>query len=447
MLEVTPLEDRTVPSTVNVLSWLGGQDYNETVLTPANVNTATFGNAFTTTLDGTVVDAAPLYDSGVNINNLGTLYNVVYVATTGGNLYAINANTGAIFWHDSFVNPSQASSPINLADLGSGGVYGIRETPVIDTSTGTIFVLTNTRQTAGSNYDYVYQLWDINLATGATGPNSVGVPVESGGIAPVTIGAASEPMADIPAATEEEWCANWTIISGPIVQGNGAGSVNGVIQFNACAEYDTAALTLDPVNGSVYVSFSGMVEGFSATSDNTTDSPYHGWVLGYNAQTLAPTAVWNDTPNGAEGGIWIGGGGLAVDAQGDLYVTTGNGDFSSTAQNEGSGTGLNAAGFPADGNYGDSVVKLQLTPPPSGFATSGSSYENQNVNGWGLTAIDYFTPYDQIYLGNNDLDFGSSPVELVPNPDGTPADPDLLVLATKSPFIYVMDPEQPGEVQ
>ena len=108
-----------------------------------------------------------------------------------------------------------------------------------------------------------------------------------------------------------------------------------MIQFNACAEIQTPALTI--ANGSVYVCFAGLIEGFS--------DDYHGWVLGYSTTTLQPTAVCNDTPNGSEGGIWMGGGPIAVDAEGNLYVTTGNGDFSNT-ENGVPGPVLNADGFP-----------------------------------------------------------------------------------------------------
>src|ERR1019366_781828 len=267
LLQVTPLEDRTLLS--NVLGYLG-QDLNETALSPANVSTATFGKAFTAPLDGTYIDAQPLYVSGVNIPGQGT-HNVLYVATTGGNLYAMDANSGTLIWQRSFVNSSAGITAVNLADLGNGGTFGIRGTPVIAASTGTLFVVTFPREQSGTFYDYFYRMHAIDITTGQDK------------VAPATIGEASEPVSSIP-GTGASWVANWNIISGPSAQGTGDGSVNGTIQFNTCAEYQTAALTV--ANGSVYVCFSGLVEGFG---------PYHGWVLGYSAQTLQPTAVWNDT--------------------------------------------------------------------------------------------------------------------------------------------------------
>src|SRR5881394_2641937 len=54
-------------------------------------------------------------------------------------------------------------------------------------------------------------------------------------------------------------------------------------------------------------------------------SSYHGWILGYDAVTLQQRVVYNDTPNGSAGGLWESGMGMAADAQGSLYVVTGNG--------------------------------------------------------------------------------------------------------------------------
>ncbi len=82
----------------------------------------------------------------------------------------------------------------------------------------------------------------------------------------------------------------------------------------------------------------------SAFGSHGDNSPWHGWVLGYNATTLQQTMFYNSTPNGNGGGIWQGGGGLATDATGDIYFVTSNGDFD-----------VNTGGV----DYGDSVVKLE----------------------------------------------------------------------------------------
>src|ERR1700722_582286 len=72
-----------------------GQNIQETVLTPANVNSAQFGKLFTVAVDGWVY-AQPLYLSNVSIG--GGTHNVVYIATEHDSLYAIDADTGTIYW-------------------------------------------------------------------------------------------------------------------------------------------------------------------------------------------------------------------------------------------------------------------------------------------------------------------------------------------------------------
>src|SRR5207237_3592068 len=165
----------------------------------------------------------------------------------------------------------------------------------------------------------------------------------------------------------------------------GAGSTNGVLRFEARQHLQRVALTL--ANGIVYVAYAGYGE---------TD-PFHGWLLGYNAANLEPltnyvcnstpnSTVTNFGPNAGEGGIWMGGCGLAVDASGYLYVATGNGSFN--AYNASNGT-----------EYASSFLKL---------STAG-----------GLSVADYFTPYNQKYLSDNDLDLGAGGVVLLPDQSGT----------------------------
>ncbi|HEV3025913.1 MAG TPA: DUF4214 domain-containing protein, partial [Pirellulales bacterium] len=160
---------------------------------------------------------------------------------------------------------------------------------------------------------------------------------------------------------------------------------------------------------------------------------YHGWVLAYDAATLTLKGVFNDTPNAlsgspSDGGIWQSGGRLAADAQGNIFFETGNGAFDET---------LDANGLPANGDYGDSFVKLVVDP-----STTSS---NQNINGWGLKVSDYFTPRNELALSQADEDLGSGGVLLLPSAVGSATHPNLLVGAGKQGLIYLIDRDNMGK--
>ena len=150
------------------------------------------------------------------------------------------------------------------------------------------------------------------------------------------------------------------------VPGSGSGSSGGTIAFQPLYQLNRPGLLL--LNGVIYIAF----------GSHGDIGPYHGWVLGYNASTLAQSAVFNTTPNGSEGAIWQGGQGLVADAD-NIYFMTGNGTFDA-----------NTGGT----DYGDSVVKL---------ATST-----------GLSVSDYFTPDNQGSLNQSDADLGSGGPILLP---------------------------------
>src|SRR4051794_679668 len=105
------------------------------------------------------------------------------------------------------------------------------------------------------------------------------------------------------------------LISGS-VPGTGAGSQDGRIDFQSHLQNQRPALLL--VGGKIYIAF--------ASYGDQRD--YHGWVLAYDAATLAPLPTrGNLTPNTRAGGIWQAGQGPAADEEGNVYVLSGNGDF------------------------------------------------------------------------------------------------------------------------
>jgi hypothetical protein len=272
---------------------------------------------------------------------------------------------------------------------------GITSTPVIDPNTGTIYVLAVTKEVIdGDTPHYIQRLHAVSLSDGSE---------KFGG--PATI-----------ADTQFDG-STYTLNSGPSVQGTGDGAdSNGTIVFNVARELQRTALTL--AGGRVYI----------ATASYSDHTPYHGWILGYDASTLALDAVFNDTPNGTAGGIWESGGGLAVDSAGALYFETGNGTFDTT---------FDTNGFPINADYGDSFVKLVVDP--------NSTADNPNANGWGLKVVDYFTPYNQDQLQQLDHDLGSGGPVLLPDAVGSTNHPHLLVGASKEGTIYLIDRDNMGQ--
>ena len=255
-----------------------GQNILETVLTPANVNKTKFGKLFSYATDG-ISHASPLYLVNVNIPGVG-LRNVVYVSTEHDSVYAFDADglSVAALWHVSFINPAAGVTTVTSGDVGEccdiTPEIGITGTPVIDASTGTLYVVAKTKE----NGSFVQRLHALDVTTGAE---------KFGG--PVVIQAS--------------------------VTGNGVGAAGGRVPFDSLRENERTALLL--LNGVVYF-------GYGSHGDN---EPYHGWLLGYNATTLQQVLAYNSTPNGEGGGIWHSGGGLVVDPAGNIYFVTGDGTF------------------------------------------------------------------------------------------------------------------------
>jgi hypothetical protein len=275
-----------------------GANLDELALTPADVNQSSFGKLFSYPLDG-LTFASPLYDANVNIPGQG-YHNVVYVATEHDSVYAFDADglSSTPLWHDSFINPAAGITTVPAADTGETGdipnEIGITSTPVIDPSTGTLYVVAATKVVSGGTTTYVQELHALDIATGAE---------KFGG--PVTIQAS--------------------------VPGTGDGSQGGTLTFNSLHENQRTGLLLS--NGVVYMAFS---------SHGDVD-PFHGWVLGYNATTLQQVLVYCDTPNGHHGGIWMSGDGLAADSAGNIFFESGDGLFDASS---------------GGSDYGDSFVKL-----------------------------------------------------------------------------------------
>ena len=327
-----------------------GLNNQETALTTTNVNPNQFGRLFNLNVDDDVY-AEPLVYGNLNIS--GGMHNVVFIATVNNTVYAFDADNGNLYWKTNYTqagmsppNTSQMNSPWCNPYYGFNYRIGITGTPVIDSAAKTIYFVAKSYQ--GANF---YQhLHAVDLTSGSEKPGS-----------PV-------------------------LITGS-VPGSGDGSVNNIVSFDPLRGNQRQALTL--VNGTVYVTYASHCDW----------NPYHGWIFGFNAQTLQLKTIYNDTPDGEAGGLWESGQGPAADSQGNLYVVSGNGTVGNdnyTASANGTDPGATNTDPANPRNRGESAIKLS----PSGA---------------GLQVSSFFTPSNYFNLDLNDLDYGVMGAFLIPN--------------------------------
>ena len=340
-----------------VLTWHNdtertGRNLQETILTPTNVNPTQFGKKFSVTVDDQII-AQPLYAANLAIPNQGT-HNVVWVATENDSVYAFDAdNAGPPLWQVS-LGPAVPCSDFGgtCAELNTVGITG---TPVVDPTTQTLYVDAFTKE----NGNYIHRLHALDCLTGA---EKFGGPVVLQGSVP----------------------------------GTGAGSVGGILTFDPFWQNTRPALLL--VNGVVYISAATLHYG-----------NFHGWILGYDAKTLAQVAVFNATPNAMRGGFWGSGAGPAADPGGNvIYALSADGTFDA-----------NTGGV----DYGDSFLKLGTKA--------------------GLSVLDYFTPSDQATLDSEDYDLGAGGLVILPKEAGG-SQPELIG-SGKEGVIYVVNANNMGK--
>jgi hypothetical protein len=344
-----------------------GANTQEYALTTSSVGTSTFVKLFSCPVDGAVY-AQPLWVANLTIS--GARHNVVLVATEHDSLYAFDADTNPCvqFWHADLIDFAHgATSGETTVPSGPSGYsvgngtaditpeVGVTGTPVINPFTNTLYVVSKSMNSTGKSF--FQRLHAIDLTSGNekfTGP------------------------ADITSS-----------ITFP-----GAGDGGSTVSFNAQQQNQRSGLAL--VNGVVYV----------AWASHGDIAPYYGWVMGFNASTLAVTNVLNVSPNVQYGGIWMGGGAPAADANNNLYVITGNGEFDVTS---------------GGNDYGDSFLQLSDS----------------------LTVSSFFTPSDQATDYTADSDFGSGGAAVVLNlVSGTLK--HLVIGGGKDGTLYLLDGDNMG---
>jgi hypothetical protein len=408
-----------------------GLDTTETSLTPSNLTTSTFEKSFTTSVDGAVY-AQPLYVPNVTVTGGSAPggHNVVIVCTQNDSVYAIDAASGGIVWQDSFLAlnlgltgattiTAVPSADVNSTDTASE--IGICSTPVIDPTTNMLYVEAKTKQIVNGNTslpNYVHTLFQIDITNGnATANANI---VNSNIFSDTAYDGTNYTFRTDPDPTATDQDPFVVGVTGDSITVNSQNRV----YFNGLRQMNRPGLML--LNGVIYA-------GYASHGDVY---PYHGWLLGFSESTLALTAVMNLTPNGSLGGIWSSGGGVACDTSGNIYVMTGNGTFDGD-NTGGTVTGLNGNNQPANGDYGDSFVKIAVD--------STTSQGNQNINGWGLKVLDYFSPYNNQTLSSNDTDVGSGGVLVLPTSVGNSSHQQLIVGGGKQGVVYLIDTNAMGE--
>jgi hypothetical protein len=365
-----------------------GTNTQEYALTPNNVNPTAFGKLFScATATPTEAQAGQgavftqtLWVPSLNIN--GGTHDVIFVATQHDTVFAFDADANPCvqYWQVNLLDTPHGGTsgemPVfwNNVGYGYGDIYpevGVTGTPVIDPATNTIYMVSTSQNS--SQGTFYQRLHALDLGSG-----------------------------------NEKFSAPVNIAASAL--GNGDGSSGGILSFSAQMENQRPALAL--AGGTVYI-------GWSAHEDA---SPWHGWFIGYSASNVQQqVSVFNTTPNGGAGGVWAGGGAPAVDGEGNIYISTGNGLFDA-----------NQNGMPDD-DYGDSLLKL--------IPFTGSTSNGENLN-----LVDWFTPDDQSCLASTDTDLGSGNVVLLPDQTTGPI-LHLLVQMGKEGVVYLINRDNMGHFQ
>ncbi len=390
-----------------------GLNNQETTLTPTLLQSAgSFGILFSQRTAGRTY-GQPLYLTRNTLNQLGgafpdnAAHNAVYVATQAGNIYSFDAdsNTGNNanpLWTRDLMNVNGVElAGLTGAETGSGDITGTQSlttTPVIDPATGTIYVVV-----AGKNPNlkpgYQQYIWALDVKTGAPKFNS-----------PQLITTTFQGNVQTPNANDQDPEPS----PGP-----------GQIPFTPLHEHLRCAMALS--NGVVYLTY----------ASHTDVSIFYGEILGYQASDVSKIvkkfiAAPVTAAGGNAAGIWMGGASPAFDADGNLFVITGNGPFSQKA-----------SPYTAATDWGESFIRM---------STAGGN-QLMTVDYGGGSAPDFFTPYYWSTLNTGglikgtdnqgDRDLGGGGILLLPDQAAGPHQ-KIMVGGGKQGTLYVLDQQVMG---
>jgi outer membrane protein assembly factor BamB len=397
-----------------------GLNDRETVLTPALLRAPNdrFGELWSVPLDGQPY-AQPLILTDVLVAGRGST-DLVIVATQHNSVYAFDAaggRPGKPVWHFAGAEtmppvPSPRGGPGVVNPLNAYDIVpevGITGTPVIDPDTRRVYVVLksfdpkrDTKLPDGTEdlgRRYAHWLCCLDARDGRLIKRTevaAAVPGSGTGI-------------DLDKSEQDRPKPAYAADAGFSLE-HGSSDGLGNVRFIPKCQNQRPGLLL--VKSGPYAT---VYVGWSSHGDQ---GAYHGWLMGYDAQTLEQKSRFCTTPNGYAGSVWQGGAAPAADEQGNIYLTTGNGSFTARGPL-----------FDESTDWGNSVLKI-------------------STRGRQLRVLDYFSPYDRDCLNRKDMDLGSGGVMLIPpRPVQREPydDPLLMAVAGKDGTVFLIDRERMGQ--
>jgi large repetitive protein len=407
-----------------------GVNPTEQTLTPAFVSGS--GNVtclFAEQVDGQV-NAQPLYLTSTTSSKLpgsfpdGAQHNAVYVATQNGTVYAIDGDRISdgcnkvnqnYLWVMPLVNYKNGPTPNGQAEAyqdikGAADItplLGLTETPVIDTVTGTLYVVVSVKDTQDlpAATPFMQVLYALDVKTGNVKGFTIIDPEFNGDYTPQ-------------ACVANTTCDTVTP------------SQNGRIPFVPEHQHLRSALTLDSTHHTLYLAY----------ASHNDQTPYWGLVLGYNVSNPASMTLqgeFNTHPTGSdeEAGVWMGGASPALDPNtNQLFFATGNGSWNQNLSRSDSN-----GPFTTGTNFSMSVLSLS-TDPTTIVNYRGEPEMRVPFAQDSSSNFHWFTPSQWNTFNNGDRDLGSGGLLLLPPLSGADGETrNLMLVGGKAGVMYLLD--------
>lgn len=332
----------------------------ETKLSPAHVKANGVRILAKTQMPG---DARGSEGQSLIIPNLlmrdGLRHDVLFQATMGNVVFAFDAYTLEELWQAKIGSPVVATRDMDM--WGINPQFGILSTPVIDPDKAILYCVTMSSLT-GALKDADFHLHALKLFDG------------SAAAAPLDLsGAQYQPPDGLP-----------------------------LQRFNNVARKQRCALTLDKRNG-----VSTIFIGCGSFNENRQNQ---GWVIPVDVTGPAPALrpSWASTSRYQGAGIWMAGGGLAIDSNGFILGQTGNGAYDSRTE------------------FGECFFRLAFTPASGTFPGS-------------LECVDCWSPYTDTQLAGADGTLADISLIHDPKKLAAAADDDMVPVASNRNGIYDLD--------